>query len=114
MVFVQPPALRVHAVPLRRGGRAVEHVLAGMRQRGDQVVCLRGQRVLARPAGAVEPPDLALAARGGELVEHGQHRRHADARRQQQDRGVIVLVEDEVAVRRGGFEIRPRRQLGVR
>ena len=74
-------------------------------------MCFRGERVLLRAAGAVQPPDLpALATRGGQLVEHGQHRGHADAGREQQHRPVVVLVEDEVAARRGDFEVGSRLQ----
>ena len=56
------------------GGRAVEHVLAGVRHPGEQGVRLGGQRMFPRPAGAVDPPDVAFAAGRRELVQHGQDR----------------------------------------
>src|ERR671923_219705 len=49
--------------PGRCGCRgAVEDVLAGVRQGCEQGVRLGGQGVLLGPAGAVDPPHLAVAA----------------------------------------------------
>jgi hypothetical protein len=51
--------------------------------------------MFVRSASPVHPPDLALAAGRRELVQHGQHRGVADARRDEQDRAGAV-VQDEV------------------
>ena len=48
--------------PVLGVGRAVEDVLVRVRQRCEQRVRLGGEGVLARSAGAVDPPDLAVAA----------------------------------------------------
>lgn len=34
-------------------------------------MCFGGQRMFPRPAGTVDPPDLAVAAPGGKFARHG-------------------------------------------
>jgi hypothetical protein len=42
-------------------------------------VSFGGQGVFSRPAGAVDPPDVALTLLHRKLVQHSQDRRDADA-----------------------------------
>ena len=60
--------------------------------------------VVAAAARAVQPPDLALGVLLRQRVQHGEHRRGADAGADQQHRRVGVGVEDEGAARRGDLE----------
>ena len=91
---------------------AVEQVFAGVRQGCQQGVCLGRQRMFVRSARTVDPPDLALAAGRRELVQHGQHRRDADARGDEQDRAGAV-VQDEVAAGCGHVQDRAGLQVAV-
>src|SRR5262249_61527037 len=79
---------------------------------GEQGVRLGGQGVFTGAAGAVDPPDLALAAGVRELVQHGQDRCDPDAGRDEQDRAGAV-VEDEVAAGCGNVQHRSRLQVAV-
>jgi hypothetical protein len=59
--------------------------------------------VIAAAARTVQPPDLALVARGCERVQHREHRRRADTRAdQEQGRG--AGREREGAARGGDVE----------
>jgi hypothetical protein len=93
-------------------GRAVEHLHAGVWQRGQQGACLGREGMLTRSACPVQPPDDPLAVARGELVQHGQDRRDADAGGDEQDRSV-ALVQDEVAPGRGDVQDLSRPQLAV-
>ena len=73
---------------------------------------LGGERVLVRAARPVQPPHLPLAAGGGELVQHGQHRRDPDAGGDEQDRAGAV-VEGELAARCGRLQQRAGLQVLV-
>jgi DNA-binding CsgD family transcriptional regulator len=106
------PGGGVGAAALGGGGRAVEHVLAGVRQRGQQGVRLGREGMLPRSARPVQPPDGPLAAVRGEPVQHGQDRRDADAGGDEQHRAG-ALVEDEVAAGRGDVEVGSRFQVVV-
>ena len=87
-------------------GRAVEDVFVGVRQFGEEVVRLGGVGLFAWSAGGVDPPDVAVGAGVGEVVQHGQDRGDADAGRDQQHRAAVV-GEDELAARCGDVEQRP-------
>src|SRR6202034_763553 len=85
--------------------RAVEDVLAGVRECRQQVAGLGGQSVLIPAARRVQPPDLTLGFLGGELVQHGEHWGCPDPGRDQDDRFRAVL-KYEVAARGGDVEDR--------
>ena len=62
--------------------------------------------MLARSARSVQPPDDPLAAGRSELVQHGEDRRDADARGDEQDQAG-ARVEDEVPLGAATFRISP-------
>ena len=72
-------------------------------EQGEQVVDLAGEAVLGSAAGAVEPPDLPSRSFLGQGVQHGEHRRRADPRADQ-DHGPIARLEHEGASRRRDLE----------
>jgi hypothetical protein len=71
-LFGDAPAGGVGAAAFGGCRGAVEHVLASVRQGGQQVVCLGREGMLPRAARAVQPPDVPVAAGCGELMPHGQ------------------------------------------
>ena len=82
---------------------AVADVRPRVRQMVEQGADLVGERMLGAAAGAVDPPDLARGPLRRQRVEHGQHRRRADPRAQQDD-GARGLVEDERPGRRAELD----------
>src|SRR3954470_17384455 len=67
-------AVEVAAFEIVRVGPAVGHVAADVPERRDEAAGLRGERVLAAAARAVQPPDLALGTFLCERAEHGENR----------------------------------------
>ena len=105
------PSVRlvVASLDVVRTRTAVADVPVSVWQRGKQGLRLGGEWLLGPAARAVQPPDLAARACGGQRVQHGQDRSGADTGADQQDR-CRPGPEDERAAWRGDLQqCRPAR-----
>ncbi|EEF25900.1 conserved hypothetical protein, partial [Ricinus communis] len=93
--------------------RVHAQIAVACRQRVD----VGGKRMLIAAARTVDEPDGMLVSRTAAIdqqaVQHGDHRRDADAGRQQHHRPLRALFKREFAARPHHLDLRARRQMRV-
>ncbi len=93
-------SVEIDTEPVAGTGRAVADVTVSVGQRFESGPHLFSKRVLPAVAGTVQPPDLSRRLCGGQRMQHGKHRRRADAGTQKNDRS--VTRPQRKAAARGG------------
>src|SRR5690349_12963372 len=98
-----PGRVEIDTRPVLRTRRAVADMAVAMRQSLEKTARLRGKRMLATVARAVDPPDLPRRVPCRQCMEHGEHRGCADAGTQQDD-GPLAWLQREAAARRAHLQ----------